>query len=125
MGKRPHASGRGVALSGFSEDDADRKNAATQPTRWGEPEEGKKHAHENQIGPRNTHGFGHVLPYLCASKRQRAARRTTSAISGDSWRVGDLRLAVREIEIGSSVGKKQLTQVRGVIVQKIPVLGAR
>jgi hypothetical protein len=54
---------------------------------------------ENQIGPRNTHSFGDVGAYVCASKRNCNARRGVGAVSHDGWSVGDLRFALRETEI--------------------------
>ncbi len=51
--------------------------------------------------PRNTYGIGYVGAYVCGSKRRRTARRGIGSVPGDGWRVGDLRFALREIEIGN------------------------
>ena len=53
----------------------------------------------NEVGSRDTHGFGDVGAYVCDSKRKCATRRTIGSVSSNCWRVGDLRLALREIEI--------------------------
>jgi len=35
---------------------------------------------QNQIGPRDTHGFGYVGAYVCASKRKCDARRSVGSV---------------------------------------------
>src|SRR5216684_7357899 len=65
---------------------------------------------QNQIGPRDTHGFGYVGAYVCPSKRKCDARRGFGSVSNNSWGVGDLRPAIREPEIGSRVSPISLAQ---------------
>lgn len=58
---------------------------------------------ESQTSPRNTHCIGNVVAYICCSTRKCAPRRATGSVSGNRRSVGDLRSAVRETKIGSSV----------------------
>jgi len=57
---------------------------------------------EKQISPRDTHGCGYALAYFRDSKRRVvSARRTGGAVSSNCRGVGDLRLALREAEVGT------------------------
>ena len=55
----------------------------------------------NEVGSRDTHGFGDVGAYVCDSTGQFAKGCSISSVSSNCWSVGDLCFALREIEISS------------------------
>jgi hypothetical protein len=57
----------------------------------------------NEVGCRDTHGFGDAGADFCDSKRKCATRRTIGSVPSNCWSVGDLRFALRETEIRSHV----------------------
>ena len=56
----------------------------------------------NEVGCRDTHGFGDAGADLCDSKGKCAAGCTIGSVSSNRWSMGDLCFALREIEISSS-----------------------
>ncbi len=77
---------------------------------------------QNQIGPRDTHGFGYVGAYVCASKRKCDARRSVGSVSSNSWGVGDLRPALRETEIVLALNKRHPKSSERVQPGSLPFL---
>jgi hypothetical protein len=82
-----------VAFSGLCEEDARREISEVKPYEL-----------QGKIHPRNTNGIGYVGAYVCGSQRRPTARRGIGSVPGDRWRMGDLRFALREIEIENSGG---------------------
>ena len=81
------------AFSRFCEDDTS--------SRFGE---GYEHDEDhNQIGARNTHGFGYVGTHVYASEGKRNAGCSFGSVPCDSWCVGNLRLTVCETEMSANV----------------------
>jgi hypothetical protein len=77
----------------------------------GEAERMHNHDLEKQNDPWDIDGFSYAPADVCNSQRRGSARRAIGSVPGDGWGVGDLRFAVREIEIVSSVEVKQRPKV--------------
>src|SRR5215469_7259176 len=58
---------------------------------------------DDEIGARNTDGFGDAGTHVCDTARGSTSRRTISYVPYDRRDLGDLRSAFRETEVESSV----------------------
>ena len=90
------------ALSRFCEDARRKIVTSERPQLTNLKAGSNNHEHENQVGSRDTDGTGNVGAYVCTSPRRYATGRAVGSVSGNRWSVGDLRFAVREIEIGTA-----------------------
>ena len=70
------------------------------------------HEDEDQIGSRDTDSTGNVGAYVCASPRRCATGRAVGSVSNNRWSVGDLRFAVREIEIDTQCQKQRPNTIK-------------
>ena len=81
---------------------------------------------DSKNGPRDTHGFGDVGAYVFGSKRKCPARSTIGSVPGNRGGVGDLRPALREIEIAVALNKqhtKSIERVAPEIAQRLQITG--
>jgi hypothetical protein len=86
----------------FCEDDAGRTNLPPNVARSANLKAREKHDElHNEVGSRDTHGFGDVGSYVCDSTGQFAKGCSIGSVSSNGWSVGDLCFAFREIEISS------------------------
>ena len=66
------------------------------------------HDLEKQNDPWDIDSFSYAPADVCNSQRRGSARRAVGSVPGDCWGVGDLRFAVRETEIVSSIERSRV-----------------